>query len=142
MTEHDLKYPVLTVSQNIVNIEKNIEKLIKCSSYALSRGFYKNMFIIDSLGAGYRVISANRIDKESIFYNVLECFWSRIITVKLELEKVYDDTPVEKIKHLLHKSFKVEGSWTSGEDFIELETNINKARTTREVIEVLENWIK
>ena len=142
MTEHDLKYPVITISQSIVNIKKDIADLTVCSSYAFFRGYFVKMFIVDSLGVGYHVISTHRLDRESKFDKVLAYIWDKTISITLVLKKEYENTPVEKLKSLLYKSFNEEDSWTSGDGFIELETNINKAQTTHEVFEILENWMK
>jgi len=142
MTEHDLQYPVITFSRNIINIERSMDKLTKCSDYALYRGYFKEMFIIDSSGAGYIVLTADRVGKESLWDNIFSYLWSKTITIELKLEKVSINAPVEQIKEKLSKSFQEETSWSSGDNFEELSANISRAQTTHEVMEALKDWME
>jgi hypothetical protein len=133
MDATELVFPVICFNQGIFEVKEDFYKLSTCSKYALKRGWYKSLLIIDSVGESIRVKSARKLHGIGRFWG-----YSIFLNQRIKVELTYDGEPfqitVEDLrKHVLDSLNTWEG-WQEQMNFEEWKASFEKASTIAEII--------
>ena len=132
----ELQFPVLCISRDTVDVFDTYDELCTCTAYALKRGYYKNMQIIDSAGICRTVSNATKIRGVGwcFGYNV---FLDQTILVKLTFASPVATAAIDEVRSKVQRHLRRDHGWSSRGDFPALGSAVRSASSIRELIELL-----
>jgi hypothetical protein len=133
-----IKFPILSFSQGLVDVEHDLESLTTCNKRALRRGgYYSKLWLVDSGQHKFNVKSAKKLHGVGLFwgYNI---FLNQRIRVELVFEDKVENIPLEDVKAAVFKSFRTWHGWASADDFDELQSKVKNATSVREIMDAID----
>jgi len=135
MAVADLRYPVISFSDQVFEVLPSAKELTTIPSRTLRSGWFNQMLIVDSTNKAHRVKAARKLHNAG--YTWIGPFPVRLVKVDLEFDGEPFLVSIAEIKqHVYNATIAWHGLQSQG-DFEELQERIQKAETITELIEVL-----
>jgi len=132
-----LEFPILYFCENdsLLFTDADEENFTRVRSRALQGSYFKKFYVVDSKGNGYQLKAVRKIGFIPPFWGWL----TREIRICMEFEKSEQVNLIELQDHVIRVIDKDIEYWDSmvGRDVEELKDAIRKAKSTKELIEIL-----
>ena len=132
----NLKFPVLSFSEELVEVVKTEKELTTCSSAALRR-YFTDLLLIDSNGKAVCVNGAKKLHIVWRFWQSV-IFLNPIIKVELLAGELFS-TSIDDVRKKVLISFKRWHGWSTRGDFKELQERVKTAQSVTEIVQLLQS---
>jgi hypothetical protein len=132
MTPQELMFPILTISQGTLLAIPSAESLMTATRHAIKRGYFDDLWLVDSASKSYRVHSCETVE---------EPLWRRIKTLiggEVRIEKFNTSylgiASVDDVRARCIAAIEADDTWNAGWDVSELIAVVRGSQTVADVI--------
>lgn len=138
MTIDQLKYPVILISRNCIEISTKRDEIATCSSHALKSGYYEGLLLVDSSGCCYQVANAQP-------KRVVSSFWQSLINKRYEVSITLAEPgtamTAETLKALLKSRLESNPEFASAIKAGDIDVStIDQATTIDGIFRTIKEW--
>jgi hypothetical protein len=142
MRKHDIQFPLLTISGNILDFKRSPNQIGRCTRVALKNRYYDQLRGIDQSGNEYRVVGVTdpKLAKSKKYEFIGYLTGNPSYFVSLEWEK-HGKLDLRQVRELLEGNFKVRKYfWNEMIDFDDFRDAIRSATSIPEIFSIFENF--
>lgn len=134
----DLIFPSLAfVKDGTLFFAMKPQDLLICNEKGFKNGFYNDLFLVDSIGRGYKVNDVHKIKKIGILFGY-DIFFEKKYVVNLVLDDQCIQFKLQDFKEKILSAIKNKSFfWNEGENLRSIYNSINNSVTFNELFEKL-----
>jgi hypothetical protein len=133
---NQLRFPVLEFANGMVFFVGKEAGITECSSYALKRGFFSGLLLVDSTGRAVRVKGAKKLHGIGPFWG-----YNIFLNQRIKIELIPDGAPyittVNELRKLILDAFRGKQEWSARSDFDELTHRAERAESIEQLVRII-----
>jgi len=131
-----IEFPVLCFCKRTIRVEENAESLTTKSLSALNKRDLDGMFLVDSDGRKFTVLSATPA-QENRFWEGFGLLFNIKVKVRLEIREDNEGLPLKQVSDLVLNYIDEWHGFSTRDDFEELREQVQSATSIAKIMELL-----